>query len=134
VTYVPARNTIFLALALGYAEVRGAQEVWLGVNAVDFSGYPDCRPEFLAAFQRVIETGTRSGVELGQPRLVAPLINMTKGDIVRRGTLLGVDYALTHSCYDPDPAGRACGHCDSCLLRRKGFEEAGVADPTEYGS
>jgi 7-cyano-7-deazaguanine synthase len=132
VTYVPARNTIFLALALGYAEVRGAGEIWLGVNAIDFSGYPDCRPDFLRAFQRVIETGTRSGVERGEPRIVAPLVDMTKADIIRKGTELGVDYALTHSCYDPDPAGRACGHCDSCLLRRKGFEDAGVPDPTSY--
>jgi 7-cyano-7-deazaguanine synthase len=132
VTYVPARNTIFLALALGYAEVRDAAEIWLGVNAIDFSGYPDCRPDFLAAFQRVIETGTRSGVERAEPRIVAPLVEMTKAEIIRKGTLLGVDYALTHSCYDPDKAGRACGHCDSCLLRRKGFEEAGVPDPTVY--
>jgi 7-cyano-7-deazaguanine synthase len=134
VTYVPARNTIFLALALGYAEVREAGEIWLGVNAIDYSGYPDCRPDFLAAFQRVVEMGTRSGVERGEPRLVAPLITMTKADIIRRGTELGVDYGITHSCYDPDAAGRACGHCDSCLLRRKGFEEAGVADPTVYAS
>lgn len=132
VTYVPARNTIFLALALGYAEVREASEIWLGVNAIDFSGYPDCRPDFLAAFQRVIETGTRSGVETGQPKIVAPLIHMTKAEIIRQGIALGVDYALTHSCYDPDAEGRACGHCDSCLLRRKGFEEAGVPDPTVY--
>ena len=132
VTYVPARNTIFLAVALGFAEARGAGEIWIGVNAVDFSGYPDCRPDFLSAFQKVIETGTRSGVERGEPRIVAPLIDMTKADIIRRGVELGVDYALTHSCYDPDPGGRACGHCDSCLLRRKGFEEAGVPDPTTY--
>ncbi len=132
VTYVPARNTIFLALALGFAEVRGAQEIWLGVNAVDYSGYPDCRPEFLSAFKRVIDTGTRSGVERGEPRIVAPLVQMTKADIIRRGVELGVDYALTHSCYDPDAEGRACGHCDSCILRRKGFEEAGVPDPTVY--
>lgn len=132
ITYVPARNTIFLSLALGYAEVRGASEIWLGVNAIDYSGYPDCRPEFLEAFQRVVVTGTRSGVERGEPRLVAPLVTMTKADIIRRGTEFGVDYSLTHSCYDPDAAGRACGHCDSCLLRRKGFEEAGVADPTTY--
>jgi 7-cyano-7-deazaguanine synthase len=132
VTYVPARNTIFLALALGYAEVRDAQEIWLGVNAIDFSGYPDCRPDFLSAFQRVIETGTRSGVERGEPTIVAPLVRMTKAEIIRRGVELGVDYALTHSCYDPDAGGRACGHCDSCLLRRKGFEEAGVPDPTSY--
>lgn len=132
VTYVPARNTIFLALALGFAEVRGAGEIWLGVNAIDYSGYPDCRPEFLQAFQKVIERGTRSGVERGEPKIVAPLVNMTKADIIRGGAALGVDYALTHSCYDPDDAGRACGHCDSCLLRRKGFEEAGVPDPTLY--
>ena len=132
VTYVPARNTIFLAVALGFAEARGAGEIWLGVNAVDFSGYPDCRPEFIDAFQRVIVTGTRSGVEHGEPRIVAPLIRMTKADIIRQGVTLGVDYGLTHSCYDPDSEGRACGHCDSCLLRRKGFEEAGVADPTRY--
>jgi 7-cyano-7-deazaguanine synthase len=133
-TYVPARNTIFLALALGFAEARGAQEIWIGVNAVDFSGYPDCRPEFLAAFQRVIDTGTRSGVEHGEPRLIAPLVTMSKADIIRRGTSLGVDYAITHSCYDPDALGRACGHCDSCILRRGGFEEAGVVDPTTYKS
>jgi 7-cyano-7-deazaguanine synthase len=132
ITYVPARNTIFLSLALGYAEVREAQEIWLGVNAIDYSGYPDCRPEFLDAFQRTIETGTRSGVERLEPRLVAPLITMSKADIIRRGTELGVDYSLTHSCYDPDRDGRACGHCDSCILRRKGFEEAGVPDPTRY--
>jgi 7-cyano-7-deazaguanine synthase len=132
VTYVPARNTIFLALALGYAEVREAGEIWLGVNAVDFSGYPDCRPEFLDAFQRVIETGTKTGVEKSEPRIVAPLVELSKADIIRRGAELGVDYGLTHSCYDPDAAGRACGHCDSCLLRRKGFEEAGVPDPTRY--
>ena len=132
VTYVPARNTIFLAIALGYAEARGAEEIWIGVNAVDFSGYPDCRPDFLKAFQRVIVTGTRSGVERGEPRIVAPLLTMTKADIIRRGTELGVDYSLTHSCYDPDAGGRACGHCDSCVLRSRGFAEAGVADPTQY--
>ena len=132
VTYVPARNTIFLAVALGYAEARGAEEIWIGVNALDYSGYPDCRPEFIEAFQDVIWKGTRSGVESHLPRLVAPLLHMTKADIIRRGVTLGVDYAITHSCYDPAPDGRACGHCDSCLLRRKGFEEAGVADPTMY--
>jgi 7-cyano-7-deazaguanine synthase len=132
ITYVPARNTIFLAIALGLAEARGASEIWLGVNAVDYSGYPDCRPDFIDAFQQVIERGTRSGVERGEPRLVAPLMDMTKSDIIRRGVSLGVDYSITHSCYDPDPQGRACGHCDSCLLRRKGFEEAGVRDPTKY--
>jgi len=131
-TYVPARNTIFLALALGYAEAREAREIWLGVNSVDYSGYPDCRPEFLDAFQQVMLTGTRSGVEHGEPRLVAPLLNLSKADIIRRGVSLGVDYQLTHSCYDPLPDGRACAHCDSCLLRRRGFAEAGVADPTRY--
>lgn len=132
VTYVPARNTIFLALALGYAEAREAKEIWIGVNALDSSGYPDCRPEFIDAFQDVIFKGTRSGVEHHEPRLVAPLVQMTKADIIRRGVELGVEYALTHSCYDPTPGGKACGHCDSCLLRRKGFEEAGVEDPTDY--
>lgn len=132
ITYVPARNTIFLAVALGLAEARDAGEIWLGVNAVDYSGYPDCRPEFIDAFQKVIDRGTRSGVERGEPRLVAPLITMSKADIIRRGTALGVDYSITHSCYDPDAEGRACGHCDSCILRRKGFEAAGVADPTKY--
>jgi 7-cyano-7-deazaguanine synthase len=132
VTYVPARNTIFLAVALGLAEARGAEEIWIGVNAVDYSGYPDCRPEFIEAFQRVIVTGTRSGVERGEPRIIAPLLTMTKAGIILAGTRLGVDYSLTHSCYDPDAEGRACGHCDSCILRRKGFEEAGVADPTRY--
>jgi 7-cyano-7-deazaguanine synthase len=132
ITYVPARNTIFLSIALGLAEARGAAEIWLGVNAVDFSGYPDCRPEFIDAFQDVIVKGTRSGVERGEPRLVAPLLKMSKSEIIRRGTSLGVDYSITHSCYDPDIEGRACGHCDSCILRRRGFEEAGVADPTDY--
>jgi 7-cyano-7-deazaguanine synthase len=132
VTYVPARNTIFLSLALGFAEARGAAEIWLGVNALDFSGYPDCRPEFIEAFQEVIRTGTRSGVERNEPRLVAPLLHLTKADIIRRGVALGVDYSITHSCYDPAADGRACGHCDSCLLRKKGFEEAGVRDPTAY--
>ncbi|HXG57907.1 MAG TPA: 7-cyano-7-deazaguanine synthase QueC [Thermoanaerobaculia bacterium] len=132
VTYVPARNTIFLALALGYAEARGAGEIWIGVNAIDYSGYPDCRPEFLEAFQQVIFRGTRSGIEKKEPRLVAPLIALSKGEIIRRGIALGVDYSITHSCYDPDAEGRACGHCDSCILRRRGFEEAGVADPTLY--
>src|SRR5947208_7647659 len=129
VTYVPARNTIFLAVALGLAARRGAGEIWIGVNAVDFSGYPDCRPEFIEAFQRVIVSGTRSGVERGEPRIVAPLLTMTKADIIRRGVALGVDYSLTHSCYDPDVDGLACGHCDSCLLRKRGFQEAGVPDP-----
>jgi 7-cyano-7-deazaguanine synthase len=132
VTYVPARNTIFLALALGFAEARVAQEIWIGVNALDYSGYPDCRPDFIDAFQQVIWKGTRSGVELREPRLVAPLQEMNKAAIIRRGVALGVDYGLTHSCYDPAPEGLACGHCDSCLLRKRGFEEAGVPDPTRY--
>lgn len=132
VTYVPARNTIFLAVALGFAEARDAEEIWIGVNALDYSGYPDCRPEFIDAFQDVIWKGTRSGVERREPRLLAPLLHMTKAEIIRKGTELGVDYAITHSCYDPAPDARACGHCDSCILRRKGFEEAGVVDPTVY--
>ena len=132
ITYVPARNTIFLSLALGYAEARDAEEIWIGVNALDFSGYPDCRPEFIDAFQEVILKGTRSGVERGVPRLIAPLLHLSKADIIRRGDELGVDYALTHSCYDPALDGRACGHCDSCLLRKRGFEEASVPDPTLY--
>ena len=132
VTYVPARNTIFLSLALGYAEARQAKEIWIGVNALDYSGYPECRPEFIDAFQQVIWKGTRSGVEHREPRLVAPLLHMTKAEIIRRGVELGVDYAITHSCYDPAGDGRACGHCDSCLLRRKGFLDAGVDDPTVY--
>jgi 7-cyano-7-deazaguanine synthase len=131
-TYVPARNTIFLSLALGYAEAREAAEIWIGVNALDYSGYPDCRPEFIDAFQQVIWKGTRSGVERQEPRLIAPLLHMTKGEIIRLGTELGVNYGITHSCYDPAPDGKACGHCDSCILRRKGFEEAGVEDPTAY--
>ncbi len=132
VTYVPARNTVFLALALAWAEARGAEEIWIGVNAVDFSGYPDCRPEFLEAFRRVILTGTRSGVDRGEPRVVAPLLEMSKGEIIRTGASLGVDYSLTLSCYDPDGEGRACGHCDSCLLRKEGFASARVPDPTRY--
>jgi 7-cyano-7-deazaguanine synthase len=131
ITYVPARNTIFLSLALGYAEAREAKEIWIGVNALDSSGYPDCRPEFIDAFQQVIWTGTRSGVEHHEPRLLAPLLHMTKADIIKRGMELGVDYSITHSCYDPI-GGKACGHCDSCLLRRKGFLDAGVEDVTVY--
>jgi 7-cyano-7-deazaguanine synthase len=132
VTYVPARNTVFLAIALALAEARGSQEIWIGVNAVDYSGYPDCRPRFLEVFQEVIRNGTKSGLERDEPRLVAPLLHMSKAEIIRRGVALGVDYGITHSCYDPDDAGRACRHCDSCLLRKRGFEEAGVKDPTTY--
>jgi len=132
VTYVPARNTIFLAYAIAAAEVTGATEIVVGVNVLDSSGYPDCRPEWLAAMQEVARLGTRAGVE-GKPLVLrAPLIEMTKAEIVRAGAALGVDYALTHSCYDPAPSGAACGACDACLLRRRGFEEAGVPDPTRY--
>ncbi len=132
VTYVPARNTVFLSIALGWAEVLGARDLYIGVNAVDYSGYPDCRPEFIEAFQRLSNVATRAGVE-GQPiALHAPLIQLTKAQIIRAGAGLGVDYALTLSCYDPGPGGEACGRCDSCRLRREGFAEAGVADPTRY--
>ena len=131
-TYVPARNTVFLAFALGYAEVTDSEVVFVGVNAVDYSGYPDCRPEFIEAFGRVAALATKRAVEGRPMRIVAPLIDMTKADIIRTGTRLGVDYALTVSCYDPDARGRACGRCDSCRLRRKGFAEAGVPDPTAY--
>lgn len=132
VTYVPARNTLFLALALGLAEVVGAQDIYIGVNAVDYSGYPDCRPEFIRAFETLANLATKAGVEGARFKVHAPLSGMTKADIIREGTRLGVDYGLTHSCYDPDERGRACGRCDSCLLRKKGFQEAGVADPTHY--
>jgi 7-cyano-7-deazaguanine synthase len=132
ITYVPARNTIFLSLALAWAEVLGAGAIALGVNAVDYSGYPDCRPEYLAAFERLARLATRVGVESGSaPRIVAPLIGLTKADIVRRGVELGVPFELTHSCYDPED-GAACGRCDSCRIRRRGFEAAGVPDPIPY--
>lgn len=133
VTYVPARNTIFLALALAYAEVIGAEDIFIGVNALDYSGYPDCRPEFIAAFERMANLATKAGVE-GRLRLKihTPLIALGKADIIRRGAELGVDFALTHSCYDPSPEGFACGECDACLLRRKGFQEAGLPDPIVY--
>jgi len=132
VTYVPARNTVLLSLALGYAEVVGAADVFLGVNAVDYSGYPDCRPEFIAAFERLANLATKAGVE-GRLRFAihTPLIEMTKAQIIRRGIELGVDYSLTHSCYDPGPKGTACGRCDACLLRRRGFAEAGMEDPAD---
>jgi 7-cyano-7-deazaguanine synthase len=133
VTYVPARNTIFLAFALAWAEVLEAGDVFLGVNAVDYSGYPDCRPEYIEAFERMANLATRAGVEgRARLRLHTPLLRLSKAEIVRLAADLGVDFRLTHSCYDPDPAGRACGACDSCLLRRKGFREAGIADPLEY--
>jgi 7-cyano-7-deazaguanine synthase len=132
-TYVPARNTIFLSLALGWAEVLGAHDIVIGVNALDYSGYPDCRPEFIRAFEALARIGTRIGVEGARIRVHTPLIAMTKGDIVRRGLALGLDYSLTHSCYDPMSDGRPCGRCDSCRLRAKGFQEAGVADPLVMG-
>ncbi|MFL5348690.1 MAG: 7-cyano-7-deazaguanine synthase QueC [Hyalangium sp.] len=132
VTYVPARNTLFLALALGLAEVVGAQDLYIGVNAVDYSGYPDCRPEFIRAFESLANLATKAGVEGARFKIHAPLSGMTKAEIIREGTRLGVDYGMTHSCYDPDAQGRACGRCDSCLLRKKGFQEAGVPDPTLY--
>ena len=128
-TYVPARNTIFLSLALGWAEVVGAEAIVIGVNALDYSGYPDCRPEYIDAFERLATLATRAGVE-GRPfRILAPLQHMTKAEIIRRGVALGLDYGLTHSCYAPLPDGRPCGRCDSCRLRARGFEDAGVPDP-----
>lgn len=132
VTYVPARNTIFLSFALAYAEVIGADDIFIGVNAVDYSGYPDCRPEYISAYERMANLATKSAVEGKRLRIHAPLIQLTKAEIIRRGVALGVDYALTLSCYDPTPAAEACGHCDSCFIRRKGFEEAHVEDPTPY--
>ena len=128
-TYVPARNTIFLALALGWAEVLDARDIVIGVNALDYSGYPDCRPAFIAAFEALASVATRAGVEGARFRVHTPLISMTKAEIVRRGVELGLDYGLTTSCYDPGAGGKPCGHCDSCVLRAKGFSEAGVPDP-----
>ncbi|MFT5539806.1 MAG: 7-cyano-7-deazaguanine synthase [Alphaproteobacteria bacterium] len=133
VTYVPARNTVFLSLALAWAETLGAGDIFIGVNVRDYSGYPDCRPAYIKAFQEMANLATKGAVEGTLPvRIHTPLIDMTKGDIIRLGTTLGVDYAMTRSCYDPDDQGRACGACDSCILRRKGFAEAGVQDPTIY--
>jgi 7-cyano-7-deazaguanine synthase len=133
VTYVPARNTIFLSFALGWCEVIEAQDIFIGVNAVDYSGYPDCRPEFLEAFERLANLATKAGVE-GKSKFTihAPLLHMTKAEIICTGIEAGVDFSLTHSCYDPTPEGLACGTCDSCILRRRGFEEAGITDPTRY--
>jgi 7-cyano-7-deazaguanine synthase len=128
-TYVPARNTIFLSLALGWAEVVGADAIVLGVNALDYSGYPDCRPEYLEAFERMAALATRAGVEGRRLRIVAPLLRLSKADIVRQGLSLGLRYELTHSCYDPGPSGQPCGRCDSCVLRARGFREAGAVDP-----
>jgi 7-cyano-7-deazaguanine synthase len=132
VTYVPARNTIFLALALAWCEVLDAADIFIGVNALDYSGYPDCRPEYIAAFVRLARLATRAGVEGRELVVHAPLIHLSKADIIRRGLALGVDYGLTHSCYDPSPDGAGCGGCDACLLRLKGFREAGIADPARY--
>jgi 7-cyano-7-deazaguanine synthase len=134
VTYVPARNTMMLSLALGWAEVLAARDIFIGVNALDFSGYPDCRPEFIAAFAHLATVATKAGVEGHPCRIHAPLISLSKAEIIREGTRLGVDYALTVSCYQADEHGRACGRCDSCRLRRAGFEAAGVPDPTPYRS
>jgi 7-cyano-7-deazaguanine synthase len=128
-TYVPARNTVMLALALAWAEVLGAYDIFIGVNALDYSGYPDCRPEFIEAFERTATFATKAGVEGGRFRIQAPLISMTKAQIIRRGVSLGLDYGMTHSCYDPLPVGAPCGRCDSCVLRARGFEEAGLRDP-----
>jgi 7-cyano-7-deazaguanine synthase len=132
VTYVPARNTIFLAYALAWAEVISADDIFLGVNAIDYSGYPDCRPEFIEAFQNVANVGTRAGVEGKRFQIHTPLIKFSKAEIVRKAVELGVDLSLTHSCYDPSPEGFACSECDSCLLRLKGFREAGITDPIRY--
>ncbi len=133
VTYVPARNTIFLSFALAWAEVLGAADIFIGVNALDYSGYPDCRPEYIEAFEKMANLALKEAVE-GRlhMRIHTPLIRMSKAEIIRKGVELGIDYGMTHSCYDPDPQGRACGRCDSCILRRKGFTEAGISDPTTY--
>jgi len=132
VTYVPARNTVFLSLALGWAEVLGADDIFIGVNAVDYSGYPDCRPEFIKAFEKLANLATKAGVEGEHFHIHTPLIDLSKADIIRQGSELGVDYASTISCYDADIKGRACGECDSCRLRKQGFAEAGISDPTIY--
>jgi 7-cyano-7-deazaguanine synthase len=132
VTYVPARNTVFLSIALGWAEVLGSQDIFIGVNAVDYSGYPDCRPEFIQAFEQVANLATKAGVEGAKFSIHTPLINLSKGAIIRKGTELGLDYAGTVSCYQADSQGRACGECDACRLRRQGFAEAGIDDPTRY--
>ncbi|MFZ5765848.1 MAG: 7-cyano-7-deazaguanine synthase QueC [Thermodesulfobacteriota bacterium] len=133
VTYVPGRNTIFLSHAVAWAEVLGARDIFIGINVLDYSGYPDCRPDYLAAFERVANLGTRAGAEEGKIFSIhAPLMHLTKKEIIIKGKELGVDYSLTHSCYDPDQQGRACGECDACLLRLKGFAEAGITDPVLY--
>lgn len=132
ITYVPARNTIFLAVALGLAEVLEAEAIYLGVNALDYSGYPDCRPAFVEAFGKLAEVATAAGLRGKAPRIEAPLLHLGKAEIIRLGLSLGVDYGITHSCYDPAPGGLACGHCDACRLRHAGFRKAGVPDPTRY--
>lgn len=134
ITYVPARNTIFLSFALGWAEVVGANDIFIGVNAVDYSGYPDCRPEFIEQFQKLAAVATKEGVEGNPPKIHTPLLTLKKSEIIRLGINNGVDYSMTHSCYDPDALGLACGQCDSCILRRQGFADAGVPDPTRYAS
>ena len=134
ITYVPARNTVFLSFALAWAEVIGAFDIYIGVNALDYSGYPDCRPEFIAAFEKTANLATRAGVEQNAFKIHAPLQQLTKAQIIRRGLELGVDYSLTLSCYDPTPQGLSCGHCDSCQLRLKGFAEAGSSDPIAYAN
>ena len=131
-TYVPARNTIFLAYALAWAEVIGVHDIFIGVNAIDYSGYPDCRPEFIRAFEQMANLATKAGVEGARFTIHAPLIKLTKAEIISKGNSLGLDFSLTHSCYDPTPDGRACGQCDSCLLRLKGFADAGLTDPVKY--
>jgi 7-cyano-7-deazaguanine synthase len=133
-TYVPARNTIFLSYALGWAETIGACDIFVGVNAVDYSGYPDCRPEYIAAFEKMANLATRAAVEGSRMNIHAPLVDMTKPQIIRAGIDLKIDYSVTHSCYDPSPKGLACGFCDSCILRKRGFADAGVQDPTQYAS
>ncbi|MSZ52066.1 MAG: 7-cyano-7-deazaguanine synthase, partial [Actinobacteria bacterium] len=134
VTYVPARNTIFLSFATAVAETRGAHDVFIGVNAVDYSGYPDCRPEFIEAFEAMANLATREGVEGGRLCIRTPLIDLTKAQIIQRGLELGVDYSVTLSCYDPTDDGGSCGHCDACLLRARGFADAGISDPTRYST
>lgn len=134
VTYVPARNTIFLSFATAVAETRGAHDVFIGVNAVDYSGYPDCRPEFIEAFEAMANLATREGVEGGRLRIRTPLLDLTKAQIIQRGLKLGVDYSVTLSCYDPTDDGGSCGHCDACLLRARGFADAGISDPTRYAT
>ena len=134
VTYVPARNTIFLSYALAWAEVIPADHIFIGVNAIDYSGYPDCRPEFIKAFEKVADVGTKAGVEGRRFQIHTPLIELSKAEIVRKGIELGIDFSLTHSCYDPTPEGLACGECDSCLLRLKGFRETGMKDPIRYAT